>query len=53
MPSSETAEITATVQTYFDGLYEGDADKLAKVFHPTSSLASEDNGALTQMPREQ
>jgi hypothetical protein len=53
MPSNEAAAITAIVQTYLDGLYEGDADKIAKAFHPTSSLASEDKGALTQLPREQ
>jgi hypothetical protein len=31
--------ISRTVQTYLDGLYEGDAEKLASAFHPTSSLA--------------
>jgi hypothetical protein len=35
---TEIAAITATVQDYFDGLYDGDADKLARVFHPASSL---------------
>lgn len=53
MAASDTAAITETVQLYLDGLYEGDTGKLAKVFHPTSSLASEDNGVLTQLPREQ
>lgn len=53
MPANDTRAITETVQLYLDGLYEGDADKTAKAFHPTSSLASEDNGVLTQLPRTQ
>src|SRR5689334_7182779 len=52
MPSNETAAITTTVQTYLDGLYEGDADKIAAAFHPTSVLTSEQDGALTPLPRE-
>jgi len=44
--------LEAAVQSYLDGLYEGDADKLAGVFHPTSSLTYEDNGALTPIPRD-
>lgn len=44
--------IEAAVQSYLDGLHEGDADKLAGVFHPTSSLTYEDNGALTPIPRD-
>jgi hypothetical protein len=51
--ADDSKAITETVQLYLDGLYEGDTDKLAKAFHPTSSLASEDNGVLTQLPREQ
>ncbi len=51
--TADTKAITETVQLYLDGLYEGDADKIAKAFHPTSSLASEENGALTQLPRTQ
>ena len=51
--ANDTCAITETVQLYLDGLYEGDVDKIAKAFHPTSSLASEDKGVLTQLPREQ
>src|SRR5262245_48636281 len=39
-------------QTYLDGLHEGDADKLAAVFHPTSALTWEDGGGLVAMPRD-
>ena len=53
MAANDTSAITETVQLYLDGLYEGDADKIAKAFHPTSSLTSEDNGKLTPLPREQ
>jgi hypothetical protein len=49
----ETTAIRAAVQTYLDGLYEGDADKLAAVFHPTSALTWEEAGVLTILPREQ
>jgi hypothetical protein len=52
MQETDRRAITETVQLYLDGLYEGDTDKLAKAFHPTSSLASEDKGVLTQVPRE-
>ena len=45
--------IEAAVQSYLDGLYEGDADKLASVFHPTSSLTYEEGGALTPIPRDE
>ena len=45
--------INATVQLYLDGLYEGDADKIASAFHPTSVLTSEDNGTLKVLPRDQ
>ena len=45
--------IEAAVQSYLDGLYEGDAEKLAGVFHPTSSLTYEDGGALTPIPRNE
>ena len=45
--SEDLIAIEAAVRTYLDGLHEGDADKLASVFHPTSSLTYEENGALT------
>jgi hypothetical protein len=53
MAADETKAITETVQLYLDGLYEGDTDKISKAFHPSSSLASEEKGVLTQVPREQ
>jgi hypothetical protein len=46
-------EIEAAVRTYLDGLYEGDAEKLARVFHPTSALTHDMGGQLTVIPRDQ
>jgi hypothetical protein len=42
--TTETAAIEQTLWTYLDGLHEGDADKIAAVFHPVSHLYSETNG---------
>lgn len=50
--SDDLSAIEAAVQTYLDGLYEGDAEKLAAVFHATSSLTYEENGALTPLARD-
>ena len=39
--------IEGVIQSYLDGLYESDADKIASVFHPTSALTSvADDGEL-------
>jgi len=51
--SDDRAAIEAVVQTYLDGLYEGNVEKLAAAFHPTSSLTYEENGSLTPLPRDQ
>lgn len=51
--TDETAAIRAAVQIYLDGLYEGDADKLASIFHATSALTWEEAGVLTPVPRDQ
>jgi Putative lumazine-binding len=53
MKNDERNAIEQTVQTYLDGLYEGDADKLASVFHETSALTYEQDGKLTVLPRDQ
>lgn len=51
--ADDRAAIEAVVQTYLDGLHEGDPEKLAAAFHPTSALTSEQDGALTILPRDQ
>jgi hypothetical protein len=50
--SDDQAAIEAVVKTYLDGLHEGDADKLASVFHPTSVLTYEQDGVLAPLPRD-
>lgn len=44
--------IETVVQTYLDGLHEGDADKLAQAFHPTSALTQWFEGELKITPRD-
>jgi hypothetical protein len=51
MPS-DLAQIEAALQTYFDGLYEGDPAKLGAVFHDASHLFSVTDGKLADLPRE-
>ncbi|MCB1540484.1 MAG: nuclear transport factor 2 family protein [Rhodoblastus sp.] len=51
--STDKAAIEQAVQTYFDGLYEGDAEKLASVFHPTSELTFAQEGKLVVWTRDQ
>lgn len=49
----DRAGVEQTIQTYFDGLYEGDVDKLAQVFHPSSALTWEQEGALQVLTRDE
>jgi hypothetical protein len=51
--NEDIAKIREAVAAYLDGLYEGDADKLASVFHPTSSLTYEEAGQLKPLPRDE
>ena len=44
--ADDGAAIEQTILTYFDGLYEGNADKLASVFHETSALTWEQDGKV-------
>lgn len=50
--NEEIGAIETVVKTYLDGLYEGDADKIASVFHPTSALTGITNGELVITPRD-
>ena len=52
MPT-DLQEIERAVQTYFDGLYEGDTSKLARVFHNGAHLFSSEDGKLADMSQEQ
>jgi hypothetical protein len=51
--TDDVSHIKAVIQSYLDGLYESDADKIASVFHPTSALTSvTDDGELVITPRD-
>ena len=50
--STDRSAIEQTIQTYFDGLYEGDADKLGSVFHESSALTWEQGGAVSILSRD-
>jgi hypothetical protein len=50
--SSDVAAVEAVLQTYFDGLYEGDTKKLGQAFHPMSHLYSVgQDGKAADFPR--
>jgi hypothetical protein len=51
--TTDLNDIEQVLQTYFDGLYAGDTDKLAAIFHDVSHLFSVSDGKLTDLPREQ
>jgi len=52
MSIADRSAIEATIQTYFDGLYEGDTVKLDSVFHPTSSLTWDQDDKLMVLSRD-
>jgi Putative lumazine-binding len=44
--SADRSTVEAVVQHYFDALYDGDADKLAAIFHRTADLRWLEKGEL-------
>ncbi len=48
--SSETAAIEALVQDYFLGMYEGDVERLRRIFHPRCWLFGERDGESQAFP---
>jgi hypothetical protein len=50
---SDLNDLEQAIQTYFDGLYEGDTAKLGSVFHEVSHLFSVTDGKLADLPRTQ
>ncbi len=52
MPT-DLRDIEQVLQTYFDGLYEGDTAKLGSAFHDVAHLFSVEDGKLADMSREQ
>lgn len=53
MSASDIDAIEAVLQTYFDGLHEGDTAKLDAAFHPCAHLYSDKDGVVQDLPREQ
>ena len=51
--ASDLTDLEHAIQTYLDGLYEGDTAKLGSVFHDVSHLFSVTDGKLTDLPRAQ
>ena len=49
--ATDTLDIQRALQLYFDGVYEGDATKLASVFHPEAHLFGITDGKLDDLPR--
>ena len=51
--TDEVKNIEGVIQSYLDGLHEGDASKIASAFHPTSALTSiSEKGELAITPRD-
>src|SRR5258708_32370971 len=44
--NQDRSNVEGVVQHYFDALYEGDADKLGAIFHPSADLRSLEKGEL-------
>jgi hypothetical protein len=44
--SHDRSTLEALIAHYFDGVYEGDADKLSAIFHPSADLRGLENGEL-------
>jgi Putative lumazine-binding len=53
MTTDDRQAIEQTIGNYFDALYDGDADKLATVFHETAALTFEQKGAIAVLPLAQ
>src|ERR1051325_1185977 len=50
--SEDIRAIEQVVQVYFDGLYEGDTNKIASASHEFSHLYVANGGEVTDLPRE-
>ena len=44
--SHDRSTVEAVINNYFDGLYEGNADKLGAIFHPSADLRWLEKGEL-------
>lgn len=46
----DRSSVEAVIANYFDALYEGDADKLGAMFHPSADFRWLENGELQVLP---
>jgi hypothetical protein len=46
----DRSTVEKVIQLYFDGLYEGDADKIGEAFHPSADLRWQEKGELQVLP---
>ncbi|WP_428246720.1 nuclear transport factor 2 family protein [Ferrovibrio sp.] len=53
MSNRPEQDILAVVQTYLDGLYEGDTSKLAQAFHPAAHLYCTTGNTLVNVDQQQ
>ena len=44
---ADIAAVIEVVRTYYDGMIEGDAAKLARAFHPRASIVGNEGGGLS------
>lgn len=51
--TNDLEQIRDAALTYLDGLYEGDVEKLGRVFHPSCALTAVIDGALKIIPRDE
>lgn len=49
---NDFADVEAVLWDYLEGLYEGDVERLGRVFLPESNLYAVRDGALATLPRD-
>jgi hypothetical protein len=50
--NADIAAVRAATQTYLDGLFDGDAERIASIFLPSSALTQVFEGELKITPRD-
>lgn len=53
MPNDAFAAISAAIQTYFDGLYMSDTERLRRVFHPKARYVTATGDELVDLGMEE
>jgi hypothetical protein len=50
--TTDRSMLKSMAQSYFDGFYQGDADRLSTIFHPSATLTQVIDGAVKSTPCE-